>query len=238
MALPPNAATLKPFLAPLLLSRGATTPPANLLPALVAEVQAAIVSKGAVTRTNVTTSAVQASGGISVQTIEYAEKSPPAWAPLSGLEDIKHQLVVVATKGDLAAICSSDPGLRNKLGAGLAAARPVDRATIEQAFVGAQASAMWLVGVHTPTDSRPNAKTLMGTALEYALDPLGDQSFYYSAVRSRIPWQAAGGAPANIFVGAAPGSGRIWVKRPRPGPISSSSLRPCSTSWRPLRRRR
>ena len=73
---------------------------------------------------------------------------------------------------------------------------------------------LWLNGIHTPTDVRPNAKTLMGSSLESALDPLGDQSFYYSAVRSSIQLSQGTSAGPNVSVGAAPDAGRIWVNRP------------------------
>lgn len=212
MVLHPAVAQLKPYLAPLLLRKAAAVALPTFLADLVAEVTAAVQTKGAITRSPPTLASVVNVGTMSVQTAVYSETAAPPWAPGSLLQNVNHQLIVVAVQGDLAAVCTSEPALRGRLAKSLTVARPVGRALLEQAFVGAQASVMWLNGVHTPTDSRPNAKTLMGSDLEAALDPLGDQSFYYSAVRSRVPL-AIGGA-SKALVGAAPGAGRIWVNRP------------------------
>ncbi|WP_429359838.1 hypothetical protein [Paraburkholderia sp. GAS32] len=73
---------------------------------------------------------------------------------------------------------------------------------------------MWLNGIHPQTDAKPTAKTLMGSALEYSLDPLGDQSFYYSAVRSHVDLSRPGTGSAAVLVGASPDAGHIWINRP------------------------
>ncbi|KPF82326.1 hypothetical protein IP70_21755 [alpha proteobacterium AAP38] len=85
---------------------------------------------------------------------------------------------------------------------------------MESAFVGNQAKAIWMNGVHAPTAVKPSAKTLMGSALEYAIDPLGDQSFYYSAMRSTVTIDQGGQRTARI-VGVSPANARIWIGRPK-----------------------
>ena len=219
MALPDNAGDdlplaaidLRPFLAPLLLARAEAPSKAGFMADLITRVSGAVASGGGVDRSIPETTAVEEIGAMSVSTLQYVEASRPPWAPTGPLQDLNHHLIVVACRGDHAAVATSDPALRNKLSRLLTIARPLPRALIEQAFVGDRASVMWLNGIHTPIDARPNAKTLSGSALEYALDPLGDQSFYYSAVRTRVAWP--GGADA--LIGAAPGSGRIWLNRPK-----------------------
>ena len=215
----PDAAVLKPYLAPLLVQRAGNIPVQMFLRRLRAETEGLIASTTAITRTVSGVSSIEYTAGLQVQTIEYVEESRPAWAPAGALIDRNHQLIVIAVKGDLAALCASDSSFRRKLGQALTVARPIARVTVEQAFVGDRASVLWLNGVHTPTDTRPNAKTLMGTALEYALDPLGDQSFYYAAVRSRVSLVSGGTAKSSVLVGASPGSGRIWVNRPESWPV-------------------
>jgi hypothetical protein len=51
----------------------------------------------------------------------------------------------------------------------------------------------------------------MGSALEYALDPLGDQSFFYSSVRSTVEVNIAD--KTSISMGASPSGSRVWVSR-------------------------
>lgn len=209
--LPLATATLRPYLAPLLLERDPGATGAGFLADLVRDLTGLIKSTEELERSPLKATDVEVVGTMSVQTLQYAEGSSPSWAAKDALQDITFHLIVVATVGDLAAICTSDAGLRAKLERTLTAARPLPRALVERAFVGDRASVMWLNGIHSPIDAKPNAKTLSGSALEFALDPLGDQSFYYSAVRSRVT--LPGGT--TTMVGAAPGSGRIWLNRPK-----------------------
>jgi hypothetical protein len=209
MTNPPDTATLRPFLAPLLLKRAATTRTGSLISRLTSEISAIITAD---TRNGpVEPSSVVSLGGLRLRRLEYVEVRPPAWAPDSDRMDIQHQLVVIATKGDLAAVCASQGGLLGRV-AKVGCACLVERAILERAFVGARASVIWMSGIHETTDAKPNAKTLMGSALEYALDPLGDQSFLYSAMRSTVGIQLDGKKDTSI--GANPGSSRLWISRP------------------------
>ena len=63
---------------------------------------------------------------------------------------------------------------------------------------------------HTGDRSRRRIQILAGLELETALDPLEDQSYYFSSVRSTIPGiiDAAG---ADTIVGANPRNARIWL---------------------------
>ena len=143
---------------------------------------------------------------------EYRVQSAPAWAPSGRHVDVNHQLLSISVKGDVAAICASETSLRDKLRR-LLTDRPVTRAEIEAAFVGDQARALWLTGIHTSTDAKADAKTLLGNALEYAIDPLGDQSYAFTAVRSRVALTLGSGRN-DPTIGAAPDDGRLWLYRP------------------------
>ncbi len=157
-------------------------------------------------------------GGLWITTLTYRQVTTPAWAvSVAGAaapQDISEHLVVIASKGDRTAVCGSDTSI---YGALQRAMRPdfsiLPHADMEAAFVGAEAKAIWMSGVHARTAVKPTAKTLMGEALEYALDPLGDQTFYFSAMRSRVAYPI-GGAVQEKVIGVAPGQGRVWVGRP------------------------
>jgi hypothetical protein len=152
-------------------------------------------------------------GGLQLHGIAYLRESQPVWAPESTLTDRVHEFVAVAIKGRHLAVCASESVLRDWAAARLKSARAAPVDTIERAFVGTGATAMWLRGVHTPTSSKPTAKSLLGPALEDALDPLGDQTFFYSAVRTTVPIKQKN-AKRDSAVGASPANARIWLNRP------------------------
>jgi hypothetical protein len=154
-----------------------------------------------------------AQGGLVLCGIAYSRASKPAWAPESTLTDRVHEFVAIAVKAGQVAVCASESALRDWVVARLKSARPIPVDVIERAFVGSGTTAMWLRGAHTSTSSKPDAKALSGTALEDALDPLGDQTFFYSAVRTTVPIKQKNAKP-NSAVGASPANARIWLNRP------------------------
>lgn len=203
---------LAPFLAPALLDSVDNSADAALLDKLGQAVRAKIKGSEGVSRRVISDSKDQVRD-FYLQIIIYEEVRSPAWAPAGALTDKTHQLIIIAVQGARAALNTSDGAMRDRILKGLKPARPVPRAAIES-FVGDEASVLHLSGVHTPTAVKPNSKALTGSALEHALDPLGDQTFVLSAVRSRpgVPGLTdAKNRPASI--GAAPGGGRIWVGR-------------------------
>jgi hypothetical protein len=156
-------------------------------------------------------------GGLWISTITYSQSAQPAWAATaSGIpNDVSQHLVVCAVKGKRAAICASDTSLYPALvRAVLGEFSPINRADIDRAFVGNHAKAIWMNGVHAPTAVKPSAKILMGSTLEYAIDPLGDQSFYYSAMRSTVTINQSG-LPTARVIGVSPANSRIWTGRPK-----------------------
>lgn len=203
---------LAPYLAPTLLDSVDKSADAVLLDKLGKAAKTKIKGADGVTR-RVISERYDQVREFHVRTIIYEEVRSPAWAPASSLADKTHQLIILAVQGTRAALNASDGAMRDRILKGLKPARPVPRAVIEP-FVGDEASVLHLSGVHTPTVVKPNSKALTGSALEHALDPLGDQTFVLSAVRSRpdVPGlKDAKNRPASI--GAAPSGGRIWIGR-------------------------
>lgn len=211
----PSITSLKPYLAPLLLQGTADRGDALLGKLLAQTKQDLPKTSKTVTRAILGQPRAHTSGTTIIRVLEYTEETSPIWAPNSSYRDLNHHLLILAVQGSHAAICASDSAMRSRLAKKLQhVAMPVSRDTIERAFVGSRARAMWLNGIHPQTDAKPSAKTLMGPALEYSLDPLGDQSFYYSAVRSHVNLPRSSAANTQTLVGAAPDAGHIWVNRP------------------------
>jgi hypothetical protein len=212
MARAPAPISFQPYLAPVVMRSIDARRGARLLTALAGEVEA-LVTLPAGPRTLLHSAPPSVSGGLRTITIEYEHRSAPSWAPGGPYTDLAHHLVVLSVKGDLVAICASETALRSKVERALIGARPLSRSEIETGFVGDEAKALWLDGVHARSDAKPDAKMLMGRALEFAIDPLGDQTYAFTAVRSRVPIRLSGGTASKI-VGASPDEGRLWVNRP------------------------
>jgi hypothetical protein len=85
----------------------------------------------------------------------------------------------------------------------LAASPHVNPKILETAFLlGAQFKALWLAGGHKATAVKASAKQLNGEDLEYALDPLGDQTFITRAARAQ--------SINSVSYGVTPGRSAIW----------------------------
>ncbi|MEE1656741.1 hypothetical protein VB618_11075 [Microvirga sp. CF3062] len=151
--------------------------------------------------------------GLVLRCCIYRRETTPSWAPSGTLQDTIYELIVVAVKGPHVAVCASEAAIRDRIARKLTSAHPVSSELIERSFVGTNANAMWLSGIHIPTSVKATAKALLGPALEDALDPLGDQSYFYKAVRTTVPIDMAG-VPRPTVIGASPEHGRIWLNRP------------------------
>lgn len=148
--------------------------------------------------------------------VHYVEKRPPSWFTGDGVTDVLNHLVVVAQCGSLYAFVFSDNGLRTavarKFGSAangaLSEVECLSPTQINKAFVETQVRTLWLSGTHRRTVIKADSKVLAGLELETSLDPLGDQSYYFSSVRSTMSL-AEGDKPTVI--GASPGGGRLWI---------------------------
>jgi len=86
--------------------------------------------------------------------------------------------------------------------------RRLSSSEINKAFVESQVRTLWLSGTHRRTAIKPDSKILSGLELETSLDPLGDQTYYFSSVRSTMSLSEQ--LPSAV-VGASPTGSRIWI---------------------------
>jgi hypothetical protein len=190
---------------------------AALASALLKEIAAAVAASPAVKRSKANVSAVAEHGGLHVGNLVYAEARPPAWLAASAagsLEDVVHHLAVIAVAGDKAALVVSDSAMRDQMLAVITVATILDRSTVAEAFVGPDAKTVWLNGVHARTQVKADSKMLTGVALEYALDPLGDQTYSLAAIRSQPAVTGLLRGTRQAVVGVAPSASRVWLGRP------------------------
>lgn len=145
----------------------------------------------------------------------YRRKVEPAWTDET-IHDIQNHIVLVVCAYGHVGIHATDPKLLDKIRGGLvssratrdlAAFRPIPRERLEQAFLAEGPSkTLWLKGIHSKTALKANAKILSGDDLTYALDVLDDQSFWWSAARSKHP-------KLPHVVGASARASRVWVRK-------------------------
>lgn len=156
------------------------------------------------------------SDGTTVAWAHYVEKRSPSWYVGEGIADTLNQLIIVANRGDLYALLFTDNGLRSTVAKKILRAinepfsriRRLSSSEINKAFVESQVRTLWLSGTHRRTAIKPDSKILTGLELETSLDPLGDQTYYFSSVRSTISLSEQ---HTSAVVGASPAGSRIWI---------------------------
>lgn len=204
---------LRPYVAPVILEAAVEVEGEELLDRLVMEAAEQARKASSRRRQVVKTTDIDVSGQLYSKAIIYREKGTPSWLAAPQLEDITHELILISARGMLATLCCSDGAMRDRIVKNSKSVRRVARDKIA-GFVGNEAKALWLNGVHTPTAAKADTKAMTGVDLAYSIDPIGDQTYYYSAARTMpgIPGISAPGG-AKMLVGAAPSGGRIWLRR-------------------------
>lgn len=144
----------------------------------------------------------------------YEERRPPSWLVDSEeIRDLVNHLLVVARRRDrLVALYMSDARrraavvrrLESEIGDRGWHLETIDPGFLNAAFVRGPARTLWLSGIHVQVTSRADSKVLSGMDLRDALDPLGDQSYYFTAARSTVP-------DLRLPVGVSPRGSRVWV---------------------------
>lgn len=213
----PALTDLKPFLSATLMELCSTEPAKAVLEDVLA-------TAGAIAPSGHTFIEVQnVSGDAWSGGLVYLEGKSPSWWE-GGPEEIHRHLGLAFAMGKYIAICASDSRYREKWAVALSGreiAKPLTRKQMTSSFVGPEAKTVWLNGIHAPTAVKADAKMLSGQSLEFAIDPLGDHSYYLAALRSRpkisgLPVKKSARTKATLVdpsIGVAPGRSRVWLGR-------------------------
>ncbi len=198
---------IRPFLSAVMLT--GTLSKRKLAEALIGEAAPRVRTVGNVQRKVLDGPSINKRGDFFIASIIYEETTVPAWAPTLTYRDLSNHFAWIVVREHRVALIASDSSMRESMVNALTSAAVIDRSDAFDAFVGSKARAVWLNGTHAQTDVKPEAKMLMGTALEEALDPLSDHSYHLSALRSQpvIP------ALRSKTLGVALSSGRVWSVR-------------------------
>ncbi|HTV69641.1 MAG TPA: hypothetical protein VMF90_13990 [Rhizobiaceae bacterium] len=158
-------------------------------------------------------------GGSDFGLIHYSEKRPPAWFNGDNINDLRHHLIAVVAKGSVVALAFSDTAQRRTIITDIRRGQipafrqlaPVTAKQINDAFVGEKVRTLWLNAAHQRVSTKADSKVLSGLELEAALDPLDDQTYYFSSVRSTPELaKVAADKPAPV-IGANPRNARVWI---------------------------
>lgn len=154
--------------------------------------------------------AAGSSGDPDAAFVRYEDRRQVPWASIRVVDRINH-LALVVVKGDWVAIHVTEGSRRGAIAKALERRKlgpmgKVDPGHLKAAFIKGPARTLWLRGTHRSTSSKPDTKVIGGKELEYALDPLGDQSYRYSAIRCDPKNEAIG-----PVMGLAVDHSRIWV---------------------------
>lgn len=149
--------------------------------------------------------------GVRVGCIQYVATRSPGWSDGTVVDQIS-ELVVVCRRGRWVAIHTSEKRMRGRLTrgfgdptlSGLKSLGELDRETLNSAFVQGATRTLWLAGTHRRTTAKADSKILAGLNLRDSLNPLDDQSYYFSAARS-VPDSI--GSP----VGVTPRRSSVWA---------------------------
>ncbi len=153
-------------------------------------------------------------GDLTVGYIHYKEERTPRWSSDETLKDIVNHLLIVCLRKQYVAILLSDPSRTAAIaqrfggeeGTGLSALQAIAFGVLNAAFAEGPARTLWLSGIHTRTSVKADSKILTGADLRDALDPLGDQSYYFTAARCM---NDLGGRRAPV--GVSPRRSRVWT---------------------------
>lgn len=145
------------------------------------------------------------------------ELTVPAWTTDLDVWDVHNHLIVVVRLGNFFAIHSSDPSIRDKIAVnagnlgipGFGDLSLISQGIMNAAFVQGVTRTVWLRGIHHPTSLKSATKMLSGSDLGDAIDPLGDQTYHFTAVRCGFD-----DGQTDVTIGVAPADSRIWISRP------------------------
>lgn len=153
-------------------------------------------------------------GDLHVAFFHYTENRPPSWTREASIVDTLNHLVLVCARGRYVAMFFSDASVRDRVfrwldsqdGSALGALAPIPSGILNAAFVKGETQTLWLSGTHRRVPSKVDNKIISGSDLRYALDPLGDQTYFFTAARSRLR-----DSKLQRPIGVTPRRSRIWV---------------------------
>jgi hypothetical protein len=153
-------------------------------------------------------------GSMTIGIFHYHEERQASWTQETSILDHINHLAVICRQRRYVAIYLSESNRKYMVSSkiyqegdsGLSALEIIPRGLLNAAFVQGPARTLWLSGTHRRTSIKADNKILSGYNLREALDPLGDQTFHFTAARC-VPDDFSIRAP----VGVSPRKSQVWL---------------------------
>lgn len=148
-------------------------------------------------------------GDAFVEISPYSFEKKPSWTTKSDIYDIENHVVITFVYGKYIAFYFSEKGMKDSVrehfkGPYLSKIDPVDISHLNYLFINEDSIKMlWLLGIHSTNTFKADSKVLGGRSVAESLDPLEDQSYMMSAVRTEI-------GNKNKTIGLNPFKSSIW----------------------------
>lgn len=187
---------------------------ANLIPAIATGPTRTVVERIQSAQTSVGHGSLYTAGLI------YTEARAPRWAPNAALQDVAHQLVLVSRRSRSIAIVTTDAAMGRRLGAlfgdsdspAFGKLTRIPPAQLNGAFLGGETRTVWMSGLHRRTAYKADSKVLAGSDLRAAIEPLGDQTYRFTAARALVDGITSPRRDSDeTVVGVNPLKSRIWA---------------------------
>ncbi|TDT51737.1 hypothetical protein DFO53_4245 [Enterobacter sp. AG5470] len=149
------------------------------------------------------------SGDTSIEITPYRINKIPSWTKRNDIYDIENHIAVTFCLGRYIAFYFSEKGMKDSVrehfqSSYLKGIRPVDIAHLNFHFINEDSIKMlWLLGIHGKNTFKADSKVLGGKSVAESLDPLEDQSYMMSAVRTEL-------ANSSKTIGLNPFKSSIW----------------------------
>lgn len=140
----------------------------------------------------------------------YIMKRKPSWLSNHEAKDIEHHIFISFKTENYYAFYFSEKGKKDHIRAlfgkkKLETLRPIPISLLNANFINEdEIKMLWLTGVHSKSNFKADSKVLSGDSVADTLDPLIDQSYMMSAVRTEV-WQNS-----KSTIGINPFKSSIW----------------------------
>lgn len=147
--------------------------------------------------------------GLQFRALHYKEEREVTWTTDQKIKNVINHLVLVGVGGEFGVVLTTDSSKTALLSSALSSSnsfKQIDAGFLNAAFARGEARTLWLSGVHNQTKLKADSKVLSGIDLRDALDPMADQSYYFTALRARGVLNSK-----NVTVGLSPAKSRAWI---------------------------
>ncbi len=213
--MPPQLASLCPFISILLFESSKTKDTGKLQAGILEVLRKATALRKDVSSV-VSGGPIKQSHGLQVGFYVYRLKVQTPWTTDTNFSDEFNHLVMLWRLGSQFGLYASDPDvlrscrkkITDKSDTHFQDLHFISAGRLNAAFVRGETQTLWLSGTHRRVASKVDNKVISGMDLRYALDPLGDQTFYFTAARCKQPF-----GNKTQSVGVSPKKSSIWACR-------------------------